>query len=161
MPISRSSDAIDRWKANRADFVKHEEWSEANKYHQQQQKLIVHEWNESRKALLVKAEAVFAEAFDLINKQRVRSEEKEKQLRICNELYEKVSRWRNQKLEALEIQQKIDDMIKKQNYEKLKIENENKNNERLMQKKAVRSFYCSFNMTNLLTYFMVFTSSFD
>lgn len=122
---------------NRADFVKHEEWSEASKYHQQQQKLIVHEWTESRRSLLEKAEAIFAEAFEMIEKQRVKNEEKEKQLKICNQLYEKVMVWRNQKLQALEIQQKIDEMLKKQNYERLKIENEKKNYERQMQKKAV------------------------
>jgi hypothetical protein len=128
----------------RADFVKHEEWSEASKYHQQQQKLIVHEWNESRRSLLEKAEAIFAEAFEMIEKQRVKNEEKEKQLKICNQLYEKVSKWRNQKLEALEIQQKIDEMMKKQKCERLKIENEKKNHERQMQKRAVRIFSCDY-----------------
>ena len=135
--IRRTFVFLNRGQRSRADFVKHEEWSEASKYHQQQQKLIVHEWNESRRLLLEKAEAVFAEAFEMIDKQRVKMEEKEKQLKICNQLYEKVSRWRNQKLEALEIQQKIDDMIKRQNIEKLKIENEKKNRERQMQKRAV------------------------
>lgn len=108
-----------------------------NKYYHQQQKLIINEWNESRRALLLKAEAVFAEAYELIEKQRIKNEEKEKQLRICNELYDKVSRWRNQKLEALEIQQKIDDMLRKQMMDKLRVENEKKSEQRQRQKQAV------------------------
>lgn len=125
-------------KIERNDFLKHEEWTYGNKYYHQHTKLIINEWNESRKALLVKAEATFAEAFEMINRERSKNEEKEKQLRICNELYEKVSRWRNQKLEALEIQQKIDSIIKKQNMEKIRIENQRRNQKRMEEKQAVK-----------------------
>lgn len=125
-------------KKERTDLVKHEEWVDYCKYHQQQQKLIVTEWNESRRSLLVKAEAVFTEAFEIIEQQRIKNEEKEKQLRICNELYEKVSRWRKQKLEALEIQMKIDELIKKQEMDRANIENQKKNAIRQQQKQAVR-----------------------
>jgi hypothetical protein len=78
-------------RKNRSELVKYEEWIDISKYYQKQHKLILNEWNESRKSLLIKAEAIFTEAFDLIEKQRVKNEEKEKQLRICNELYDKVS----------------------------------------------------------------------
>jgi hypothetical protein len=97
----------------------------------------VNEWKESRQALLVKAEAIFAEAFEMIEQQRIKNEEKEKQLKVCNELYEKVTKWRNQKLEALEIKQKIDELIKKQQLEKLQLENEQKNRQRKQEKQAV------------------------
>ena len=124
-------------KYERHKFVKHEEWSNANKYFHQQKKLIITEWTESRRGLLLKAEAVFAEAFEMIEAEKCKKEEKERQLRICNELYEKVSKWRNQKLEALEIQQTIDKMIKQQNAERLRVENERKNQKRMQEKQAV------------------------
>ena len=99
--------------------------------------MIISEWNESRRSLLLKAEAIFAEAFDLIDQQRLKKEEKEKQLKICNDLYEKVTKWRNQKLEALEIQQKIDELIKKQNLERIKFESERISRQREQEKQAV------------------------
>ena len=80
-----------RIRKDRSELVKHEESIDVLKYYQKQHKLIINEWNESRRSLLTKAEAIFSEAFELIEKQRVKNEEKEKQLRICNELYEKVS----------------------------------------------------------------------
>ncbi len=124
-------------KYDRIDFVRHEEWSNASKYYQQQKRLIVAEWHESRRALLEKAEAIFAEAFEIIAREKHKKEEKRNQLRICNQLYEKVSRWRMQKLEALEIQQNIDRMIKQQNAEKLRFENEKKMKKRMEEKRAV------------------------
>lgn len=124
-------------KLNHFDYIKHEEWCNAHKYFQQQRKLILTEWVEAKNALLVKAEAVFGEAFDLIEQDKIKNEEKEKQLRICNELYEKVSRWRNQKLEALEIQQKIENIMKQQNEERLRLENEKKKKKRDQEKQAV------------------------
>ena len=124
-------------KIERNELVKHEEWTDTNKYYIQQQKLIVNEWNEARKSLLLKAEAIFAEGFEIIEQQKIKKEEKEKQLKICNELYEKVSWWRRQKFEALEIQQKIDDIIKKQDAEKTRLENERKNKKRELEKQAV------------------------
>ena len=103
--------------------------------------MIISEWNESRRSLLVKAEAIFAEAFDLIDQQRLKKEEKEKQLKICNDLYEKVTKWRNQKLEALEIQQKIDEIIKKQNLERIKFESERISKQREQEKQAVQAMF--------------------
>lgn len=125
-------------KRERTELVKHEEWLDYIRYFQQQHKLIVTEWTESKRSLVVKAEAIFTEAFELIEQQRVKNEEKEKQLRICNELYEKVSKWRKQKLEALEIQMKIDELIKKQEMERINIENQKKIALRQQQKQAVR-----------------------
>lgn len=124
-------------KFDRADFIKHEEWSDAYKYYQKHQKLIVNEWVESKKSLLLKAEAIFAEAFEIIEQERVKNEEKEKQMKICNDLYNKVSKWRQEKLEALEIKQKIDELIKRQETEKAKIENERENKRRSEEKRAV------------------------
>ena len=124
-------------KKTRNELVEHEEWSNSYRYYQQQRKLIQSEWQESRKALLVRAEATFTEAFEMIERQRVKMEEKEKQQRICEELYEKVSKWRMQKMEALEIQQRIDEMIDRQNREKIRAENERKARKREMEKNAV------------------------
>lgn len=142
--MKRTFSLLKNLKIERAELVKHEEWTDGNKYYQQQYKLVINEWNEAKKALLIKAEAIFAEAFEMIERERVRKEEKEKQLKICNELYEKVTRWRNQKLEALEIQQKIDNLIKKQNAEKLKIERERENKRREKEKQAVKNNYYFF-----------------
>jgi hypothetical protein len=124
-------------KLDRADFIKHEEWSDAYKYYQKHQKLIVNEWAESKKSLLLKAEAIFAEAFEIIEQERVKNEEKERQMKICNDLYNKVSKWRQEKLEALEIKQKIDELIKRQEVEKTKVENERENKRRSEEKRAV------------------------
>lgn len=72
--------------------------------------------------------------------QKHRSLEKEKQQRLCQELYEKVQRWRNQKLEALEIQQKIDEMMKRQKQEREDFENEQKLKKREKEKQAIKDY---------------------
>jgi hypothetical protein len=125
------------FKTNRSELLKQEEWSDSSRYFQVQRKLIITEWAESKKALLIKAEAVFAEAFELIEREKIKRSEKEKQQKVCEQLYEKVSRWRDQKLEALEIQQKLDKMIKKKNMEKAKLERDRKNEKREREKQAV------------------------
>lgn len=110
------------------------------KYFNQQKKLVINEWREARRALVVKAEAVFAEAFEIVEHQKHRNLEKEKQQRLCQELYEKVQRWRNQKLEALEIQQKIDEMMKRQKQERDDFENEQKLKKREKEKQAIKDY---------------------
>lgn len=125
------------FKTNRSELLKQEEWSDSSRYFQVQRKLIITEWTESKKALLIKAEAVFAEAFELIEREKIKRSEKEKQQKVCEQLYKKVSRWRDQKLEALEIQQKLDKMIKKKNMEKAKFERDRKNEKREREKQAV------------------------
>lgn len=122
---------------SRAELVKHEEWMNTSKYYNQQQKLIYNEWNESRKGLLVKAEAIFQEAFEMIEIEREKKSEREKQLRICNELYAKVKKYREQKLEALEIQQKLDKIMEEERRQKIKIENEREKKRRENQKQNV------------------------
>ena len=69
----------------------------------------------------------------------MRQEEKLKQQRICTQLYDKVARWREQKFEALEIQQKIDDMLARQAAEEARVEGERLNKKRMQQKQAVRT----------------------
>jgi hypothetical protein len=89
---------------------------------------------------LTKAEAIFSEAFDLILNQRVKNEERERQLRVCQQLYDKVKHWRDQKMEALEIKQKIDEMIKRQDQERHRFEMEQRMRKREKEKQAIKDY---------------------
>lgn len=126
---------------NREQLVEHEKLLDIKKYYNQQHKLILTEWPESKKALLEKAEATFQEAFEMIEIQRIKNEEKEKQLRVCQELYEKVKEFREKKLEALEIQQKLDKMLEAERADKLRLENEREEQKRLQQKRNIQDYH--------------------
>jgi hypothetical protein len=128
-------------RISRNELVKHEEWMNMKKYYQQQHKLLFNEWNESRKGLLVKAEATFQEAFEIMEMEREKKEERTKQLRICNELYAKVRMFREQKLEAFEIQQKLDRIIEDERMRKVRIEYEKERRRREEQRRNVRIFW--------------------
>ena len=132
------------FKFTRNELVKHEEWLNMKKYYQQQRKLLHNEWSESRKGLLIKAEAAFQEAFEMLELEREKKYERAKQLQICNELYAKVRRFREQKLEALEIQQKLDKIMEEERLRKAKIENEREKRRREEQKKNVNKYIFNF-----------------
>ena len=123
----------------RNELVKHEEWMNMKKYYQQQKKLLYNEWSESRKGLLIKAEAAFNEAFEMMEREKEKQFERAKQLRICNELYAKVKKFREQKFEALEIQQKLDRIMEEERLKKTKIENEKEKRRREEQKRNVKN----------------------
>lgn len=134
---------IDRLKrtfksTHRSDLLKQEEWSDASRYFQQQRRLIMGEWASAKRALLVKAEAVFVEAFEMVERERIERIEKDKQRRICEQLYEKVSWWRERKLEALDMEQRLARMEKRRKAEKARIEREKRNEKRQKDKQAVR-----------------------
>ena len=132
-------------KVSRHELVKHEEWMNLKKYYQQQKKLLHSEWKESRKGLLVKAEATFQEAFEMLEIEREKKLERAKQLRICNDLYAKVKKFREQKLEALEIQQKLDRIMEEERLRKANVESEKEKRKREEQKKNVSSFKFNFS----------------
>lgn len=134
---------IDRLKrtfksTHRTDLLKQEEWSDASRYFQAQRRLIMNEWSSAKRALLLKAEAVFAEAFEIVERERIEREEKERQRRVCEQLYEKVSWWRERKLEALEMEQRLARMEKRRKAERARIEREKRNEKRQKDKQAVR-----------------------
>jgi len=89
---------------------------------------------------LAKAQTIFTEAFEFIHNQSVKNEQREKQLRICQQLYDKVKEWRNQKIEALEIKHKVDEMIKLKNQERNQIELEKNIQKRENEKKAIKKY---------------------
>lgn len=133
---------IDRLKrtfksTRRADLLKQEEWSDARRYFQQQRRLIMSEWMSAKKALVAKAEAVFAEAFEMVERERTEREEKERQRRVCEQLYEKVSWWREKKLEALEMEQKLARMERRRQAEINRWERERRDEKRLKDKQTV------------------------
>jgi hypothetical protein len=140
-------------KLNRNELVKHEEWMNMKKYYQQQKKLLYHEWSESRNGLLVKAEVAFNEAFEVMELENDKQLERAKQLRFCNELYAKVKKFREQKLEALEIQQKLDRIMEEERLKKLKIENEKEKRRREEQKRNVKKNFKSKIFFNLFFLF--------
>lgn len=154
---------IDRLKrtfksTHRTDLLKQEEWSDASRYFQQQRHLILNEWASAKRALLLKAEAVFAEAFEMVERERIDREEKERQRRVCEQLYEKVSWWRERKLEALEMEQRLARSEKRRKAERARLEREKQHEKRSKEKQAVRERenFCSFLSASRLLYLFVY-----
>jgi hypothetical protein len=125
-------------RVNRSDCVKHEEWLNVHKYNVQQRKLVVNEWREARRAILLKAEAIFEEAFEMIEMKREKKLEREKQMKIRQQLHEKMQQFREQKMKALEIQQHLDFMLEEERREAINVANEKERKRREALKQDVR-----------------------
>lgn len=123
--------------SHRSDLLKQEEWSDASRYFQQQRRLVMTEWASAKRALLLKAEAVFAEAYEALEREKEVREERERQRRVCERLYEKVSWWRERKLEALEMEQRLARADKRRKAERARLERDKLNEKRNKDKQAV------------------------
>ncbi|XP_032218323.2 coiled-coil domain-containing protein 148 [Nematostella vectensis] len=91
----------------RAELVQHEKWWMAHKFYHEQRLSSLRAWSNDREDLLLKAKVTFLEALaaheEAVNKEITR----QRQQQICQELYEKVLAFREQKLEALRLQSAI------------------------------------------------------
>ncbi|EDO45780.1 predicted protein, partial [Nematostella vectensis] len=87
--------------------VQHEKWWMAHKFYHEQRLSSLRAWSNDREDLLLKAKVTFLEALaaheEAVNKEITR----QRQQQICQELYEKVLAFREQKLEALRLQSAI------------------------------------------------------
>ncbi|XP_072042294.1 coiled-coil domain-containing protein 148-like [Amphiura filiformis] len=93
---------------NRTELVEHEEWVRSHRYYNNHRKTLINTWAKSKQELYNKAEAVFADAFLAEELQRVSLINHQKQQEICQQLYEKIQLWREQKMEAERLEAEIE-----------------------------------------------------
>ncbi|XP_031548675.1 coiled-coil domain-containing protein 148-like [Actinia tenebrosa] len=91
----------------RAQLVEHENWLLAHKSYQSQRHSILRAWSRDREDLLLKVQATFADAWIALEEHKQKLHTRQQQQQICQELYEKVLAFREQKLEALQLQAAI------------------------------------------------------
>ncbi|KXJ15267.1 coiled-coil domain-containing protein 148 [Exaiptasia diaphana] len=91
----------------RNQLVEHENWCLLHKSYQNQRHSVLQAWSRDRKDLLAKIEAIFSDAWDAHEEHLQKKLVKQQQEKICHELYAKVLAFREQKLEALQLQAAI------------------------------------------------------
>ncbi|XP_002736122.1 coiled-coil domain-containing protein 148-like [Saccoglossus kowalevskii] len=141
---------IDRMKRqlphkSRAEVVAHEEWYSGHKYYHEHRKVLINSWIKSRKELLNKAHAVFADAFLAIELERIAAINRQRQKEICDQLYEKVKLWREEKMEEMKLQAEIEARRQQElNHEK-KIQNEKDKKKRQEEKRKIGVYQSKLN----------------
>ncbi|KAJ8024659.1 hypothetical protein HOLleu_34620 [Holothuria leucospilota] len=128
-------------RKTRAELVEHEEWITAMKYYKELRKTQITCWARAKEELYHKAVATFADAFLAEELHWIEAINKKKQQEICSELYKKVQKWREQKLEAA----KLEAELQMKNREKLerqrRLEEEINKKKRAADKEKISAFH--------------------
>ncbi|XP_052094946.1 coiled-coil domain-containing protein 148-like [Mytilus californianus] len=128
-------------KKLRADLVSHEEWCDSNKYFRERKKALMVAWQKGRSALYHKAESIFTEAEMAAQLEEVKAEYNRKQRQVREVLHEKIRNFREQQMEALIIQHKMESEKLQAVRERLKMEAELETKKRTHEKEQVAKFH--------------------
>ncbi|KAK3799506.1 hypothetical protein RRG08_052691 [Elysia crispata] len=96
-------------KKSRSSLSGHEDWWMDYKYYFERLKGIYADWARDRRELLTKVQMVFSEAAVAHELEEVRREYYHRQKLLCEVLYEKVKQWREQKMEALQLELQLNE----------------------------------------------------
>lgn len=124
----------------RSQLVEHEEWFLAHKFYQEQFHSTLRAWAHDREDLLMKVKATFVDAWAAYEEAAEKAKTRKKQEHICQELYEKVLAFREQKLEALRLQAAIAAQQQEEEEEQLRAAEEKEKKRRDMQHKQIQDF---------------------
>lgn len=124
----------------RSKLVEHEEWHLAHKFYQEQFQSTLRAWARDREDLLVKVKATFAEAWALYEEAAEKAKTRKKQENICQELYNKVLAFREQKLEALKLQAAIAAKEQEKEEKELRAAEAREQKRRDLQQKQIKDF---------------------
>ncbi|XP_077979166.1 coiled-coil domain-containing protein 148-like [Glandiceps talaboti] len=137
---------LDRMKRHlphktRADLVAHEEWYTSHKYYHEHRKVLINSWIKSRRELLHKAKAVFADACLAAELETIEAINRQRQKEICDQLYRKVQQWREQKMEEMRLQAEIEARRQEEIENEKKKMAERERRRRDTQKKKIDSYH--------------------
>lgn len=128
-------------KKSRQDLVSHEEWCDSNKYFRERKKALMIAWQKGRSALYHKAESIFTEADMAAALDEVKAEYNRKQKEVREVLHDKIRSWREQQMEALLIQHKIETEKLEAVRSRLKMEAEMESMKRAKEKEQLAKFH--------------------
>ncbi|XP_063421111.1 coiled-coil domain-containing protein 148-like [Mytilus trossulus] len=128
-------------KKLRADLVSHEEWCDSNKYFRERKKALMVAWQKGRSALYHKAESIFTESEMAAELDEVKAEYNCKQRQVREVLHQKIRNFREQQMEALIIQHKMESEKLQAVRERLKMEAELETKKRAHEKEQVAKFH--------------------
>lgn len=128
-------------KKPRAELVSHEEWCDSNKYFRERKRALMVAWQNGRAALYQKAESTFMEAEMAAALEEVKAEYNLKQKQVREVLHEKVRSWREQQMEILIIQHKMETDKLEAVRNRLKMEAELETKKRLKEKEELAKFH--------------------
>lgn len=127
-------------KKSYSQLSDHEDWWLDYKYYYEQLKAICTDWSRDKRELVRKVQIVFAEAAAAHEMEEVRLEYFNKHKQLCEVLYDKVKTWREQKMEAMQLQAQIDEEKRKEAEEKYAYEQELEKKRRSKEKEKVKKF---------------------
>ncbi|CAH1788049.1 unnamed protein product [Owenia fusiformis] len=136
---------LDRMKMHlphktKASVISHDQWWLQYKYYHDRRKAIIHDWLRDRKELLQKTRAVFAEACIEQEMLEVKNKHKAMQQQLCSLLYDQVSQWKDQKLEAQQLEEELLARQLEDEQEQQKVVSEREKKRRDKEKQEVLQF---------------------
>ncbi|GFO50389.1 coiled-coil domain-containing protein 148-like [Plakobranchus ocellatus] len=127
-------------KRSRSSLSQHEDWWMDYKYYYERLKGIYADWARDRRELLTKVQMVFSEAAVAHELEEVRREYYHRQKQLCEVLYEKVREWREQKMEALQIEAQLNEERRQKAEEREALDREAEQKKRSKEKQKIEEF---------------------
>ncbi|GFS23730.1 coiled-coil domain-containing protein 148-like, partial [Elysia marginata] len=136
-------------RRSRSSLCNHEDWWMDYKYYYERLKGIYVDWARDRRELLSKVQMVFSEAAVAQELEDVRREYYHRQKLLCEVLYEKVRQWREQKMEALQLELQLNEERRQIAQEREAQEKEAEQKKRSKEKQQIEDFKQGLNRKRL------------
>ncbi|KAK6165796.1 hypothetical protein SNE40_022641 [Patella caerulea] len=124
----------------RHELISHEDWWLDYKYYNERLRGVMLDWARDRKELLNKAFLIFEEAQIVHNLEEKKYDHRNHQKEICDALFNKVLKWREQKEEAMKLEAKLEEQQRQELAERMEREKERENNKRMEAKSKINSY---------------------
>ncbi|XP_052247226.1 coiled-coil domain-containing protein 148-like isoform X2 [Dreissena polymorpha] len=124
----------------RPDIVEHEHWWDTYKFFNQRSRAIMSDWARDRHELMEKSRSVFMEACVAHELEEVKLEYTKRQEALRDALYDQVLKWREQKMEAMDLQATIMENQRAEIQRRQAEELERESHRRKEERKKVKEF---------------------
>lgn len=123
-----------------SELLIHQKWYTSMRFYLEHRNALMRSWQRCREELQYKLHVIFTEACCIYEAEEMQTESKEKQKNICDQLYEKVSKWREQKYEQMVLEIHLQEEKRKEAEEKIKLTLEKKKQERNRNKQKIQEY---------------------
>lgn len=123
------------------ELLVHQEWCTSMKFYCEHRNALIRSWQRCRAELLYKEQLILTEACCIYEQEELQMENKQKQKNTCDQLYEKVSKWREKKYEQMMLEIKLQEEKQKKEQQNLQFALEKKKQERDINKQKIRDYW--------------------
>ncbi|XP_022080125.1 coiled-coil domain-containing protein 148-like [Acanthaster planci] len=125
----------------RNDIVAHEDWSLHHRFYVERRRTLINCWARDKQELYDKAVTVFADACLAEELRQATAINRQRQDEICQQLGQKVQRWKEQKAEAMRLEDEIASQQRRQLEEQRAREEEADQKRRAVDKQKVEAYH--------------------